>query len=360
MPALSDPPQAAIAEEPAFARPCRGGRSLLRAKLGAVSLHRADDENQWMALLAGLRAWDLPVQSNPRRCGDRKRWESMSLGSYLRQFATGQVLRLALQKNAPSMIPTSGDRAKENDCYAIYLLDEGGVARFLVNEKDGQEIGGKWSLDGRNFTEDRTISLSELSAFTVYIQHYYRGGTFYTVGVPMFLRYRWSRWPWVLVTFDRFLQARFNRKELTRQDRMKVLDHILAETVRHRSFETTPIDLLTHFYTARWVQRPDMQQLQNYYKLLLESLIVSEDLLPTQHQGYKLVPKALNSVTAFALEERRHGDNTKIQTRIVMLTIALTVFGFVQAGAAAYEQWWKSPETLTGTVGDQPIELIQK
>ncbi|TAY05481.1 hypothetical protein ELH91_31965 [Rhizobium leguminosarum] len=141
---------------------------------------------------------------------------------------------------------------------------------------------------------------------------------------------------------------------------MKVLTYIMAETIKDRNFQTHPTSLLTHFYTVRWVHRPDKDELITYYTLLLDSLKVSEDLTSTQHHGYKLEPKALNTITAFDLEEQRHNDNKSMQTGIFWLTIVLVVVGIIQAGAAGYEQWLKPPETFIGTLGGQPINLIEK
>ncbi|PTV70262.1 hypothetical protein [Agrobacterium pusense] len=270
------------------------------------------------------------------------------------------VISVAMGKNAPSMIPTSGERATANDFYVVYLLDSEGTARFLVNEISDTELRGKWSLDGRNFTEPKALSTSELSGFTVWIQHYYRAWTFYSIGVLKFLLYRWTNWPWLRVKFDRLLQARYNRQELPRQDRMKVLSYMMSETIKDRTFQTHPTNLLTHFYTVRWVHRPDKEELMTYYTYLLDSLKVSEDVVATEHHGYKLMPKALNTITGFDLEEQRHNDNKKIQTGLFWLTIVLMVVGVVQAGAAAYEQWWKPPETFTGTIGNVPITLQQQ
>ncbi|MBY3143965.1 hypothetical protein, partial [Rhizobium laguerreae] len=87
---------------------------------------------------------------------------------------------------------------------------------------------------------------------------------------------------------------------------------------------------------------------------------VSEDLTETEHHGYRLNPMALNTISAFDLEERRHSDNNNIQTGIFWLTIVLMVVGVIQAGAAGYEQWWKPPETFTGTLGSIPVTLQQK
>jgi len=266
-----------------------------------------------------------------------------------------KVIAMALQKNAPSMIPTSGDRAKVNDCYVVYLLDKDGTARFLADEITQTEVRGKWSYDGNNFTEERSLAISELASYTVWIQHYYQRWTFYSIGIPAFLRNRWTNWPWIRVNFDRLLQSRFNKKELPRQDRMKVLSHIMAATVKDRNFQTHSTSLLTHFYTVRWVHRPDKDELMTYYTLLLDSLKESGDLEATQHSGYKLKAKALNTITAFDLEERRHLDNRKIQTGLLWLTIVLMVVGVIQAGAAAYEQWWKQPETFSRTIGSVPI-----
>jgi hypothetical protein len=92
---------------------------------------------------------------------------------------------------------------------------------------------------------------------------------------------------------------------------------------------------------------------------MLDALKESGDLAATEHHGYRLTPTALNTMSAFVQEERRHTDNYKIQRGIFWLTIALMFFGLVQAGAATYEQWLKPPETFTGTVGGQPFNIIK-
>lgn len=271
-----------------------------------------------------------------------------------------RVIASTLLKKAPSIVTASGDRSNENDCYVVYLLDEGGTARFLAEEINDMEVRGKWSFDGNNFTEKRELPLSELPRFTLWIQQYYGRWMFYSVGLGQYLLYRWTNWPWIRVRFDRILQARFNRKALPRQDRMKVLSYIMAETIKDRNFQTHPTTLLSHFYSVRWVHRPEKDELINYYTYLLDSLKVSEDVVSTEHHGYKLTPKALNTITAFDLEEQRHSDNKKIQTGLFWVTIVLMFVGVIQAGAASYEQWWKRPETFTGTIGSISVTLQQK
>ncbi len=277
----------------------------------------------------------------------------------LRQWAMERTIAMLLRKDAPDRIPTD-ERGLENDIYAVYLIDADGNLGLSIVEIDSAEVRGKWSVDGKTFTVDRALPIADLESYVLYVEHYYRGWTFRTLGMPKLLLYRWTGWPWIKVRFDRILQERFNRRELTRQDRMKVLEYILAETIKDRSFQTHPTNLMTYLYTVRWVHRPDKGELMNYYTFILDALKESGDLASTEHHGYKLTAKALNTVTAHAEDDRRHNDNKNIQTWIVVLTIALTVIGGVQAGAAAYEQWLKPSESFTGTIGSIPITLQQK
>lgn len=284
----------------------------------------------------------------------------MGLRTRIRQYSMQRVIQTALAKRTGRFIPTSGDQDQNNNFYVIYLLDKEKTARFLVENLAGDEVQGKWSLDGNNFAEEKALNIAELADFQPWIHHFYRGGIFYTIGITMFFRYRWSCWPWIRVKFDRYLQSRFNKRELPRQDQMNVLRYILSETVKNHAFQTDPTSLLTHFYSARWVHRPDKEELMTYYTLLLDSMKEAQDLEDTEHHGYKLKPQALNTITTFDLEDQRHDDNKKNQKGIFWLTMVLMVVGILQAGAAAYETWWKSPQIFTGTIGGQAIDLIQK
>ncbi|OWK26018.1 hypothetical protein AJ87_47410 [Rhizobium yanglingense] len=99
------------------------------------------------------------------------------------------------RENAPTLIPTSGERSEKNDLYAIFLIDQDGVARLVVDDINDAEITGKWSLNGKEFTEQRSIPLSDLPQYRLYIQHYYRGWAFYTQGISQFVRNRLTRYP---------------------------------------------------------------------------------------------------------------------------------------------------------------------
>lgn len=122
---------------------------------------------------------------------------------------------------------------------------------------------------------------------------------------------------------------------------MKVLDYVLSETIKKRNFQTNSPKLLTNFYTVRWVNRLDKEELMTYYAFLLDSLEKSGDLALTQPHGYALAPQALNTISAFEQEERRHHDNHMTQRGIFFLTIVLMAVGIVQAYTSVYDAWYK-------------------
>lgn len=284
----------------------------------------------------------------------------MELFARIRSFVLRRVILTTLGKRVEKEFQTSGDEARKNDFYVAYLLDDEGEARFVVEHLSGNQVHGKWSPDGQDFTEARSIEIADLAKFRLWIHHYYRGWTFYTVGIEKFLFNKLTCWPWIRVTYDRYLQSRFNKQELPRHARIRVLRFILAETVKDRTFQARPTGLLTAFYTVRWVHRHDKDELITYYTLLLDSMVDSHDLSKTQGSGYELKPQALNTITSFNLEEQRHLDDQNTQNRIYWLTAVLIAVGVVQAGAAAYDAWWKPPETFTGTIEGRSIFLSRE
>ncbi|MBY5819835.1 hypothetical protein HFN60_30035 [Rhizobium leguminosarum] len=79
-----------------------------------------------------------------------------------------------------------------------------------------------------------------------------------------------------------------------------------------------------------------------YYTLLLGALQESGDIAAFDNgSNYALKPKALNTIAAYGLEERRHNENRSIQVGIVALTVILLIVGAAQAVAAVWEAFFK-------------------
>lgn len=270
----------------------------------------------------------------------------MSLLKGARRWLMRRVISIALKNPAPSgWFTTSGEEGESNNLYIVYLNDEAAKSRFVVNSMTTSGLEGKWSSDAKNFEEPRSIPNSDLTDFTLYVLHFYRGWEFKIYGVWPFL-WRWAvNYYYFRVAADRRKQAKFNKLELTRHERMQVLTYIKDRTMKDRQYIARVTDLLTQFYSIRWVHRPDQDELKTYYTFLLDALKDSGDLESIEY-GYRLKARALNSITAFAQEERRHSENQNVQRGIFWLTVVLMIVGIVQGVSATWEAFFKAAPSL--------------
>lgn len=269
---------------------------------------------------------------------------NMGLLAAIRSFFSRRVIAIVLQKSAPSKVPTSGEEGRKTNCFATYLVDGNGEARVLVTGIQRFGVSGKWSAHGGNFVAECSVPNKNLSEYTLHTIHWYKGWTFQSNGTTRFILQYISRYPLIRVRTDRLIQYFFNRKKLERRDRVELLSYIIDETVKNRQYTARKTDILSNFYTKRWVLRPDKEELMSYYDLLLDSLKETGDISYEQF-GYALKPKAINTIAEYQLEERRHGENRGIQRRIFWLTFALVVISCIQAGSAVWEAWNSAPKT---------------
>lgn len=80
-----------------------------------------------------------------------------------------------------------------------------------------------------------------------------------------------------------------------------------------------------------------------YYTLLLGALQESGDVEAFDNgSNYGLKSKALNTIAAYGMEERRHNENRSIQVAIVGLTVILLIVGAAQAVAAVWDAFFKA------------------
>lgn len=262
----------------------------------------------------------------------------MKLTAKIRRYFLWRVIDIGLRRNAPTLFQTSGEVGRRTNVYAVFLLDCEGELRFVANEMQPSGLTGKWSDDGKICVRECSIPYSSLGEYRLYIQHYYRGWAFYSLGVPSFVWKYVVGYPFLRVGIDRIIQRVFNLRPLPRHDRMKILKYILAETIKDRNYKARDTQLLTHFYSVRWVHRKDKEALMTYYTLLLSSLTDSHDLAKADH-GYTMRAKALNTIADYEKEERRHGDNYKVQRGIFYLTVVLMAVGIIQAATGGFEAW---------------------
>lgn len=255
----------------------------------------------------------------------------MSVGNMLKRYLVWRALDIALRRNAPSIVSMSDRRA---NYYAVYLPSLDGSNAFMAEEIHNEGVSGRWwSASEEKFDDACCVPYSWLHMYSVDIRYLYAGWTFHIRSSIRFIWYHLIAYPFLVVRWSRLRQVFFNRQTLTRYDRIKVLGHILSETLKQHDYQTSYTQLLTDFYSVRWVRRPDKEELERYYKMLLESLEQSGDLKKTEFR-YSIASKAISSVSEYELEERRHRDNYLVQRGILFLTSVLALIGIAQVYVA--------------------------
>jgi hypothetical protein len=113
-------------------------------------------------------------------------------------------------------------------------------------------------------------------------------------------------------------------------ERIECLKLILEETLVERAYEVHSTSLSTLLYTQKWIFHPDKTRQVGYNELLLSSLEKSGDLEKTK-DGFKLLPKALLTISQYEEDQKKHRENVAQSKAMKWLTLALIIVGLAQA-----------------------------
>ncbi|ESX03908.1 hypothetical protein X769_15645 [Mesorhizobium sp. LSJC268A00] len=224
-----------------------------------------------------------------------------------------------------------------NDYFSVRLIDPGTKQRFISLGAVPQGLKGLW-FNGHNEPGLECVVLKRnLPHFGFQGDHYYRGSTIRT-NSPLEYIWNWlSNYALRHEWWDRWTQGRFNKRGLTRQDRMQVLRLFVNETAKSDAFNVSIFGLMELLYSRRWFRHPEGDATNNYYELVLKSLAHSGDLTASDHgMSYALNPQGITTVASYELEERRHNDSIVQQSRIGKLTWVLIGVGLLQAAATFF------------------------
>lgn len=122
------------------------------------------------------------------------------------------------------------------------------------------------------------------------------------------------------------------RSPISRGGWFAALRLFVEHTLADHNFAASLFETATLLYGPRWISHPDNQSLQNYYRLVLESLAHSGDLQEVNHQ-YQLAAQGLATLDESEKDERRHRDQVRMQVVLASLTAALVVVGLAQVAA---------------------------
>lgn len=236
-----------------------------------------------------------------------------------------------------------------NDFRGVRLIEPTTKKRFIVDKVVTGGMEGRWFEGNDAAPVERFIPKKELPSYDFQGEEFYHGYTgraenpySYILGLVLGMSWFYEKW-------DNWTQGQFNKRGLARQDRLQVLRLFVNETSKDDDYKVSIFGLMEALFTRRWFRHPEGETTNNYYQLVLRSLVASGDLKAIdQGDRFELAPQGLTTVASYELEERRHHDNIRQQGRLGILTAVLIGVGVLQAAATYFAPGATAPNPAVG------------
>jgi hypothetical protein len=243
-----------------------------------------------------------------------------------------KAISYSLGFDCPATIPIGHDKTNKTDCVVVRSGGAEADWPFLVDGIVDEGIRAK-AWDNESHSAECSIPNKEIHQNELEFRHFLRGYEFRSRSALIFSAQEIVRWPYIAVLFDKLLQSLFNARSLVRTERMDVLKKLVAASWNGGDCSVTGVTLISQLYPLRTWLHPQLGPLLAYYTSILDSLVVPGDLI-CNNGFYRVLPKALVTISEFECEERRHKRLVNQQRWIVILTVILAVVGAIQAYAS--------------------------
>ncbi|WP_447556442.1 hypothetical protein [Vreelandella sp. EE22] len=240
-----------------------------------------------------------------------------------------------LKKNCPPRVKLDG----KEDCYSCYINNDDGTKYLLVESIENDNLFCKeWSKENSRYTTEKLINIDETSYKNYQITHSYKGMIFIYNSLEGFTKLNLLRKKLKTHTnaiYRSFMQHLFNKRALLVEERIVVLKtlvdmHLKGLSEQHMAKTMLPIDYLNNKNSSYFIRHPDFQHASTRVRLIMESLVDSNDLLKKE-SGYIVSSKALKTLADYDEEERRHKNIIRGQFLISLLTLVIAGGTIAQA-----------------------------
>jgi hypothetical protein len=216
--------------------------------------------------------------------------------------------------------------------YAMILCHED-VPVFLIE-------GVNWSedtLQGEFLTssEPAELKISDLSNYTLEIEHIIKNRGIVFDGAFDFLFNKITQFKYIKSALrNRKVEkekCKFEKTKLILKSRMEILEFF----VEHFCKGGKPMTLqkiMSATVHNRWVFHPDSKHKQQRLSLLLDSLVLSGDLLSDSNKLYRVSPKSIVTIEEYREGNVKHRQVIILQKNMLIVTAILAVFSVFQSG----------------------------
>jgi len=250
----------------------------------------------------------------------------------------GFLLRKAIERSLRKAAPSRFAYRASNDFYTVVFESDNPAEGMLVDSITGNQISGRvWN--GERYEIEAMMGLDEIDGpqlkvtrFYGYERISYEGVRDYWVSellqIPF---YYWLR------TYVR--QKLYEVKTRFRHDRIDVLKSLVEHHLKEAADETgilfvpeakSIIQLITEVYGQRVVAHPSYKAESGRFRLIIDSLVETGEIVATKKHGFRLSAKALATIAEYEQVERRHKDSVVHNRRLFWLTAVLAVAAVAQ------------------------------
>lgn len=238
-------------------------------------------------------------------------------------------LKWLLKKGCQSTIPRTGDAVQSVDCYIIYVRNHDDSPYFMPKSvQEGFINGLRWDNQDRSFNIESVMNIEELENYKLEIIHFYQE---FEIKYKSFFEWIFNRLPFLSILLEPIKQSAFNKKELARYKRADILRFFVEqyEQDKDKNKKFSSYTVMTDLYSHRWFKHKEGGKFHNYIHLVLESFALSGEL-KKEGIAYSITGKAVETLDAFEVEERRHKENKFLQLWLVLLTLVIAVSAFIK------------------------------
>lgn len=249
----------------------------------------------------------------------------------LQRWLAIRAIKVALKKPAKSTIR----HAPDTDSHVVEITRDDGELYLLVTGLSENEVIGKLWNGERYFVPAR-VKIESLTGSNIRIQRFFRYSRT-TYSSP--LGFLWSTatrkvelWNIRNNVLQSARQKRYNREYSFTLERTQILKRLverhLEKAQQHSGvFRPDPslgsaMNLFHLFHGDMAFEHPNFERESEYLKLQLDALVAAGCLIE-DGITYKLKPAALNEIQTSDLAERRHDDQNRLGTRMVIVSWAI-------------------------------------
>ena len=251
-----------------------------------------------------------------------------------------RLLQGILEKSCPDRFAMSGEEGRALDCFVVYY-NLGEAEEFLFKSMDSEGVHGlKWKE--AKFEIETVLDPGEIDYQGLQIEHYWHGNTIKFNGISDYNWHRITKYIyvklWIYNTFHNIRKYFFYKRKLATPSRMKLLSSIMNLSLEDPNRHLSRRDITFSYLDRRDFSHPQMTKFMEMIKLLLESLIESNDIAK-QGDRYMLRGKALATLQEYESTLQKEKYLSRIQFGMFLFTFVIAVTGIVQL-YGKYLNWW--------------------